>query len=282
MNFLDDEKKKVNLNSVFFGDYLNKKGNLDLLSLYKKNGFVTGTTTDSCSKKIPFIKKGFIYENYDHENIAVFCDPNFFNLKDPFSLEKGITSLYERCLYGKSVSSYMIDYATQFWEKYKENNKFFTMNFNYGNEPTGSAVNNLDEPLEQFLQYFYRRGLFKNTALLILSDHGNFNGLLYDNLEKSEFENEKYLGTFFLLLSNTEKLKRNDKMRRNLYLNQQKVVTPLDVYETLRQNLSVKGSESKTVGMSSVFDYIDDGREICRYYNNYRPFCFHEKIFRRS
>ena len=52
---------------------------------------------------------------WDHENFAYLCDPNYYKKEN---------SVYERCLYGKPVSEYMINYAMEFWDKYFDNIKY--------------------------------------------------------------------------------------------------------------------------------------------------------------
>ena len=162
--------------------------------------------------------------NWDHENFVMSCDPNYFNKKE--------FTVYERCLYGKPISEYMINYALQFWEKYKENKKYFRMSFNYGNEPTGNVIKYLDEPLYNMLWGLYNQGQLKNTAVIILSEQGNKNNGLYDILGSAEFEVEKKYGVFIMLLDWNEKFK-NGKYHKNLIKNQNLFITPYDVHDTL-------------------------------------------------
>ena len=61
--------------------------NIHILSYLKQNGYVTGQSANICSKEFysydleeetEFFKNAEI-EEYDHENIAMFCDPFYFD-----------------------------------------------------------------------------------------------------------------------------------------------------------------------------------------------------------
>ena len=194
-----------NIINIFYKKENNSQ--INSLKYFKENGYITGQVSDICDKNMN--NKNII--NWDHENFVMSCDPNYFNKKE--------FTVYERCLYGKPISEYMINYAQQFWEKYKENKKYFRMSFNHGNEPTGNVIKYLDEPLYNMLWGLYNHGQLKNTAVIILSEQGNKNGGLYDILGSAEFELEKKYGVFIMLLDWNEKFK-NGRYHKNLVKNQ--------------------------------------------------------------
>ena len=41
--------------------------------------------------------------------------------------KRGINSIYKRCLYGKIILEHEIEYTKQFFEKYKNNQKYFRL-----------------------------------------------------------------------------------------------------------------------------------------------------------
>ena len=153
---------------------------------------------------------------------------NYFEIKNPFPSNRGAFSEKERCLYGHTVNYYMINYAKQFWEKYSNNKKYFRMAFNYGHEKTGAVNSYLDEPLYDFFFELFDKGYFDNTALFIVSNNGNHNNGIYDIINYSEFELEKKMGTFFLILC--KNIKRYEE---HLFKNQQIMVTPYDIHDTM-------------------------------------------------
>ena len=194
--------------------------NINSLKYFKESGYVTGQIGDECDKLMN--NKNII--EWDHENFVIACDPNYFGKED--------INLYERCLYGKPVSEYMINYTLQFWEKYKDNKKYFKMIFNYGNEPTGNVIKYLDEPLYNMIKGLYNAGKLRNTAVFIISEQGNKNNGLYDVLGSAEFEVEKKYGIFIMILDWNEQFKKG-KYHENLLKNQNMFVTPYDVYDTM-------------------------------------------------
>ena len=194
--------------------------NINSLEYFKQSGYITGQVSDMCDKNLN--NKNLI--NYDHENFVMACDPNYFQKKE--------FSLYEKCLYGKPISEYMINYALQFWDKYGENKKYFRMVFNYGNEPTGNVIKYLDEPLYNMIWGLYNEGKLKNSAVLFLSEQGNKNSGLYDVLGSAEFDIEKKYGVFIMILDWNTKFK-NGKYHKNLIKNQNLFITPYDVYDTM-------------------------------------------------
>ena len=232
-NILDIFYKKENTSQV------------NSLKYFKENGYITGQVSDICDKNMN--------NNKNIINWDMSCDPNYYLNKE--------FSIYERCLYGKPINEYMINYALQFWEKYAENKKYFRMIFNYGNEPTGNAIKYLDEPLYNMLWSLYNQGKLKNTAVIILSEQGNKNNGLYDILGSAEFELEKKYGVFIMILDWNEKFKKRN-YHNNLINNQNLFITPYDVHNTL-VHLAVGDKSNKG---NSVFKEINMEDTYC--YNN--------------
>ena len=126
----------------------------------------------------------------------------------------------------------MINYATQFWEKYQNNRKYFRIAFNYGHEKTGATIKYLDEPLYNMINGFYKKGFLKDTALFIVSDHGNQNDGIYNILNSAEWELEKRYPFFILILCNNDKFKKSG-YDKNLLENQDIMITPYDIHDTM-------------------------------------------------
>ena len=206
-----------NLQSMFYKKSVNNTY-INSLKSFKENGYITGQVIDKCEKNLKNVK-----EEFDHESYAYLCDPNYYDK---------VNSPYERCLYGKPVSEYMINYALEFWDKYSDNKKYFRMTFNYGNEPTGNVLTYLDQPLFDMITQLYNSGKLKNTAVFIVSEQGNRNNGLYDILGSAEFELEKKYGLFIMILDWNDKFK-NGNFHKNLMKNQHIFTSPYDIYESM-------------------------------------------------
>ena len=230
-----------NIKDLFYKD------NIDSLKYFKESGYITGQVSDLCEKNM---NNKNIFD-FDHENFVMSCDPNYF-LKKEFST-------YERCLYGKPISEHMINYTSQFWEKYSENKKYFRMTFNYGNEPTGNVIRYLDEPLYNMLWNFYNQRKLRNSAVFIISEQGNRNNGLYNILGSVEFEIEKKYGVFIMLLDWNEKFQK-EQFHKNLIKNQDLFITPYDIYDTvvhiaLGENYVNSSSVLNVVNMEDTYCY---------------------------
>ena len=206
-----------NIRSMFYKKTINNTY-INSLKMFKENGFVTGKVIDKCENKLDNNE-----DEWDHENYAYLCDPNYS--------QKQYNS-FERCLYGKPVCEYMINYTLEFWEKYFDNKKYFNMVFNYGDEPTGNVLTYLDEPLFNMISYLYNNQKLKNTAVFILSEQGNKNNGLYDILGSAEFDLEKKYGLFIMILDWNDEFKKGN-YHQNLIKNQNISTTPYDIYESM-------------------------------------------------
>ena len=214
------------------------------------------------------------YEEWDHENVAYLCDGNYFEIDDPYPSDRGAFSTKQRCLYGHPISYYMIEYLKQFWEKYSNNKKYFRIAFNYGHEKTGAVISNLDEPLYDIIFNFYEKGYLYNTALFIVSDHGNQNDGIYNIINTSEFELEKKYGLFFLLLYQNKN--NTQDFSKNLINNQQIMMTPYDIHHTMLHILY--GNKFNEIMRSdkgeSVLNFIEPKERNCNKYDDwYKDFC---------
>ena len=265
----------INIIPMFYGNSMKSNRGVHSVKYFKENGFITGHIVDMCNKEQYDIfydeNDEKEYEEWDHENIAFLCDGNYFEIDNPFQYNKGPYSIRERCLYGYPIYHYMIDYAIQFWEKYSINKKYFRIAFNYGHEKTGNVVSFLDEPLYQMIFNFYEKGYLEKTALFIVSDHGNQNRGIYNNINSAEFELEKKFGIFFLLLYKNE----NKEFEEHLINNQQILVTPYDIHDTMMHIIygnnigeNIKKAYSVNNKGNSVFNYIDPKERNCQKYDD--------------
>ena len=278
---------KSSIQTIFYNKTRNdiqNYQNIHILSLFKKKGYITGQSANICSKEFysydfeketKFFKKTKI-EEYDHENIAMFCDPFYFNYKHSESKNvKGINSSIKSCLYGKNTFEYVLEYGYQFWNKYKNNKRFLRLGFFDGNEKTGEVIKYLDKYLYEFLNKLYEENLLKNTVLFIVSGQGNINTDLFNNFIYEDFWIEKYIGILFILIDKSF-IDKNDNCLTDIRKNQQNMVTPYDIKKTLENivfnNLynEIKEKENKLEEIQnkakSLFSFINPKERNCQKY----------------
>ena len=232
------------------------------LKYFKENGYITGQSIDTCSNFEHQIKNSEIF--WDHENMAIACDVNFLeNIKNN-----------NFCLYGNPFYTYHIDYAMQFWEKYKNNKKYFRLHFNYAHEKSGSLLSYLDQPLYDLFIKLNFNGLLDNTAVFFVSEYGGIqDNILYNFGVNSEKEINMKMGSFLLLMNKKNKL--SDDENKIVYNNQNKLVTSFDIYASL-SHIAVGNTENKiklylneSHKGESVFRIIDGNERKCVFYKDY-------------
>ena len=224
-----------NIKSMFYGIPVKGKVGNNFIKYYKEQGFVTGHTGTTCGKEIFSVNqvlksKEINYDMWDHENIAMFCDPNFFDYSYP--INKGVASWLKRCLYGKLGFEYMIEYTKQFWQLYPDNKKLFRIHFNEGHDGTMSLVKYFVDPLYEFVKMFFDNHWLNDTFIFIMSDHGNNIIGPYRIFYPEDYKLETTLATLFFIIPNNKKLYENG-LYDNIYNNQQIFVTPYDIHDTL-------------------------------------------------
>ena len=256
-----------NVNPMFFGESMFNSNGTSILKLIKKKGYITAQADNICTRQLYDIEDNYTqnidYESFDHENIALFCDPNYYNPENRFTPYMGPYSIRRRCLYGKDTFEYVLDYGKKFWESYSDNNKFLRLSFQDAHEGTLEVVKYLDKKLAEFLIYFENKNYFDDTAIFFVSDHGNNMIGFYNILQVEDYVLEKTLGTWMMILP-----KKRNIDEKKLEKNQQRLVTPYDIHDTL---VDIFGYQNKDKVYSrkgkSVFEEINGLERDCGYYS---------------
>ena len=291
---------KFNAMPMFYGTAVFNTWGTNIIKYFQDHGYITAQSNDMCSKEVwepekepPNLNLGL----WDHENVAMFCDPSYMDRKSLYSIYKGVYSLLRRCFYGKEVHDYILEYGKQFWEAYPDNKKFLRLVFNDGHESTFEVLKYLDEPLSEFLKYFFEKGYLKNTALFIISDHGNHMPGIYNLFFSDQYETERVLANFYLIINSGnllgDKLNKFRLYNNNAMENQQSLITPYDIHDTLmhiihgdkfNKDFSMKGkSVFKKINYNErsckFFDQDNEEKELCRCIPNskYEKFVYYEK-----
>ena len=243
-----------------------------ILKFMKERGFVTGQSINLCSRELFVTMNNCLnkveFSDFDHENVAMFCDANYYNRDRPYPFLQGGFSIIRRCLYGRDAFEYVLEYGTKFWEAYSENKKFLRLGFIDAHERSEEVIKYMDGPLTEFLENLFEKKLLENTAIFFVSDHGNGMYGYYRYIQADDFLFERTLAFWFMILHGY-----NDKEQiENLKENMQTLLTPYDIFDTLSDiifdevNMEVHTREN--LG-SSVFRKIDAKNRDCMKYTEW-------------
>ena len=256
-----------NVNPMFFGESMFNSNGTSILKHIKKKGFITGhSNKKNCTRQLYDIEDNYTenieYDNFDHENIAMMCDPNFYNPENRFTPYMGPYSIRRRCLYGRDTFEYILEYGEKFWKTYSKEHKFLRLSFQDAHEGTLEVVKYLDVKLAEFLEKFDKKGYLKDTAVFLVSDHGNNMVGIYNIFQFEDYVLEKTLGTWFMLLP-----KKKEIDEKFLEINQQRLASPYDIPDTLldmfgyHQNNTIFSRKGQ-----SVYKEVNGLERNCDYY----------------
>ena len=258
-----------NLKATYYGiNNRNKKGN-NFANHFSDNGFIIGRSNTYCEKECIFNgRKLHKHAHWDHENLSLACLKALYNS----IFINPLNSVITKCLLGRQIFEYSLDYLESFWNCYKNEKKMFLLQILEGHEPTNQVIGHLDDILYKFLIKFYSNSFLKDTVFIIFSDHGeHLNGYLH--LTKSrEYYYEKTLPTLFLIIPNNDLLFENNlyEIMKN---NQQIFITPFDIHDTLIHlafgNNEIQYKKHKTSFGDSLFKKINYKIRYCQspFYN---------------
>ena len=246
----------------------------DHLKYYQENGYITGQSMDTCNDELYEHQLKSHNTFWDHEILSPFCSSIFIN-----NIKSNNYCLNEYPFY-----SYQIDYANQFWYKYKDNKKYFRFNFNTTSEKTGSLLSYLDEPLYDFFIQLKFKGLLENTAIFFLSEIGGLQDNIFYNFGKnSEKEMNMKFGSFIIVIDKKNNL--NESIYKSIHENKKVLVTPFDVYMSLVhitmgnniKDMKIYLDEGKRG--ESIFKKIENNDRNCEFYIEWmnKDYCYFHK-----
>ena len=255
-----------NVNPMFFGESMFNSNGTSILHHIKRKGYITGQANNICTRQLYDIEDNYTqnisYESFDHENIAMFCDPNFYNPENRFTPYMGPYSIRRRCLYGKDTFEYVLEYGQKFWETYLNEKKFLRLSFQDAHEGTLEVVKYLDKKLAEFLGFFWHKKYLEDTAIFLVSDHGNNMIGFYNILQVEDYVLEKTLGTWLMILP-----KKINVDEKNIEINQQRLVTPYDIHDTLLDMFGYKLNDKVYSRKGkSIFSEINGLERNCDFY----------------
>jgi len=127
-----------------------------------------------------------------------------------------MNAVTKRCLYGKETYKHLLDFGEKFLKAYKD----------YPRKSSLEIIKYMDKDFSIFLNNFIENNYDENYAIFIVADHGN--GLTYYRSE--DWKKEVSFSTFFMMLPNNPNNNIDISIIRE---NEQRTVTPYDIYNTL-------------------------------------------------
>lgn len=264
---------QINTVPAFLGKWWLEAGGNYYSKYWKEKGAISSQSISFCGRELfDFENDQFRYMNwepYDHEHIGLFCDPNYNQADNPYTPFLGPYSVRRRCLHGKDVHDYQLEYGYKFWEAYQDTPKVLRMDFIDAHEGSMEVVKYLDDKLEKFLTDLESSEQLDDTILLFMADHGNNMPGFVSMVDPWDWKIEKYLPMMFLVVPN--KLKEN--YGQNLKHNEQSIVTPWDIHNFLLQAGGAPINAYNPYG-TSFFKKIPNERFNCRKFLIRDDFCF--------
>jgi hypothetical protein len=226
---------KLNMRAMYMGHVVK-----DLLQTsyraiwdhFRDNGYVTGLSDNECEDKVARLAN--TNTTWDHQFLSPFCLPEYLPVGDPHGNWVGPFALKARCMYGKHVHQWVLDYFAKFWRSYADVPRFGIAAFIEGHEGTGEVINLVDTDLASFLRDADLID-YNSTVVFLVSDHGHHMSLWW-TLHAESAVRENALPLLHMIAPNWV-LRQYPHLERNLLANQQRLVTSFDFHATLRHIL---------------------------------------------
>ena len=112
-----------NLKAVYYGDRYYEKG-IHFANFFKNNGYIIGRVNAYCGKESVFNMKNpssFMPAIWEHEGLFLGCIKSFYGR----FLTSRLSSLVKKCLFGKDLNQYSLEYLESFWVTYLNQYKLF-------------------------------------------------------------------------------------------------------------------------------------------------------------
>lgn len=231
---------------------------------------------------IPFDNYSFIWKNFsdrgyrtlyaeDAPKIAIFdflkagfhkSPADYFNRHFSIAMTKDKKLWYNEhnCLVNRLETDIILNYTFQF-VSVMEKNPYFVFAFITGltHDSTESAAM-ADEPYYNYLKTLKERNMLENTVMIFYSDHGMRFGKLRETYIGKLEERLPFL---FVILPKWFR-KKYPEISNNIKTNERRLVTPFDIYETLKHILYFgnKSSIEQTFSKrgTSLFEKVSDRR----------------------
>ncbi len=255
----------INLQPFFFGSAYDSSEGIYSLNYFKRRGYITGSTENTCSREFVGLYSGemslLTWDYYDHDFTSFFCDPNFYSKEKTYSMTDGPYCYRRKCLYGRQTYEYSIEYTNQFWDTYKDYGKMFRLGNIDAHEGTGESIKYLENDMMNFLNNFEKKGHLNDTMIIFFSDHGYTMPGIHQILQSEDHVKELLLPFVYILLP--KNIENYEKIRENLKHNENMFMTPYDMHQTLLGMLNINDKSFNNLG-TDIFNNKLKGDEGCK------------------
>eukprot|EP01012_Entosiphon_sulcatum_P023623 TRINITY_DN28717_c0_g2_i1.p1 TRINITY_DN28717_c0_g2~~TRINITY_DN28717_c0_g2_i1.p1 ORF type:complete len:664 (+),score=82.03 TRINITY_DN28717_c0_g2_i1:47-2038(+) len=196
----------------------------------REHGHVTTFINDLCEDQLHLWMSGN-GPSLDNEFVAWCCSPEYDNYGERTNWV-GPYAFAPRCINNRHVHRYALQYLRQAWRHYAAERVGQTAyaSFIEGHEGSMEVISTMDADLADLIEWMGSEGHLKNTVVVIGSDHGMHMGPYFMTVPGRL---EQKLPLLQLLIPTTI-LERYPQLNESLLHNAQSLITPWDLYNTLR------------------------------------------------
>ena len=113
----------------------------------------------------------------------------------------------------------------------------------------------MDDALCNFIKYLMKE-FPTNSAIILISDHGNNMGGRFGIRDSEQYFVESLLANLYLILE-----EKNNYNHTAIEINEQRYITPYDIYDTLYETAGINNKYKSEYGQS-LFKEVSEKRKL--------------------
>ena len=225
---------------------------------FSEKGFITAHVDGFCKTRVANfdigdeVEKNVEESKWDHEFIGPTCDEEIFDSTDPYGPLIGPYSSVRRCLFGKDISSHMLNYSEKFHKSYKDNKTISSVELSDNHELTREVPRYIKKRLVNHFDNMIEKDLLNGKSNIFLADHGQHMTPIIKDFTSGVVE--QFNPLLILILPRVIA----DKYRDVLKENEQKLIGMMDVREVMF--FLASGEVKKSGGVNFVTDKVKEDR----------------------
>ncbi|CAG2242987.1 unnamed protein product [Mytilus edulis] len=198
-------------------------------------GYIDCYAEDWAPYLVPFVAK---YPNYTHyfRSVILANENKDLHVSQLSSVTMKHIKLSTNpiCIGNEFKHKIIFEYSKQCFEKYKKKRKYVFMWNNQVSHHNPQSLSLADEDTKQFIEWMNSTGNLKNTVLLVMSDHGP----RYGKFAQTDFGRITRNNPLLSIYIPHHVKETFPTIAKNLKVNKNRLTTPFDLYETLKDIIS--------------------------------------------